>query len=212
MGARWLWLSLLIALPSVGQARESGLLLGFELSAGAGGDDYALYGEAPEIVRALGGDMARTPSARMGLRLGYQLGRWFALEARGRHQAFTAQGRFAQAPALDYAMRRRIMPLNLLPRLTLDGDHVGLALGIGPGAYFISTREQGHLGGGVHSATRVGVMAELALALHVTRHASIELTAQHDRVQVPQANALIRDGGAVGLTTIGVALGFRLGD
>lgn len=210
---RLLCLLLLLCAPLAAQARRTGAILGAELAFGAPLDRRAWFGDSEIILDALDADVTdEAAGARFGIRAGYQLTRWFGLELRGRWMEATLTGTFEGLPGLDHAISKTTIPLNLVPRVHWDGRAVGLSVGVGPGLYVIDVQEQGHLG--AHASTQVafGYIAEIALALHLTDRATLELGWSTDRFAVERTNALTRDGGVGDLVAFSAALSVILGD
>jgi hypothetical protein len=103
--------------------------------------------------------------------------------------------RFARADPLDYRYRRTVIPLTFTPRLKLDGEHVGLRLGGGYGVYVVHTTTAGWLGARDVTRLAPGGLVEAALAVHLGRHATLELSYSHDWVELPETDPLLRDAG-----------------
>ncbi|MGK0359425.1 MAG: hypothetical protein ACI9U2_001727 [Bradymonadia bacterium] len=202
-------LLLVFVAPLMAQARVPGLTVGVGLDLGTTTDSAGLFGDLPTIVDALDGQFEQQEGAlRPALRLGYQFSEWFALEARTRLLSTSASGTFEGLSTLDYDISKTVIPVQLLPRLTLDSAYVGLALGIGPGLYFIRTHEGGHLGEGRSSQFTVGLSSEVALAIHLSDRVVAELTLNRETFELSQTNALIRDGGTIHLWSGGVTLAY----
>ena len=208
---RWIVL-LFLAAPFMAEARAPGLIVGVGFDVGTTGDSPEFFGDLSTIVDRLGGEFQRdTGGMRPALRLGYQFSAWFALEVRTRLLSTSASGTFEGLSTLDFEISRTVIPIQLLPRVTVDGGPLGFALGIGPGLYYSRSRQRGHLGDGQSSEFTFGFAAEAALALHASDHVVLELTAKREHFELGQTNALIQNGGTVEFWSGGVSLAYTFG-
>lgn len=121
--------------------------------------------------------------------------RYVELQLRQRFWSAEVDAQFRRADPLDYRYCRTVIPLTFTPRLTYDNDQVGLRVGGGYGVYVVHTSTDGWLGDRSVTELAPGGLVEAALAVHLGRHATLELAYSYDWFELPETDPQLEDGG-----------------